>query len=194
MAKTSFYSIAELNNLGLKAFGQKVLISRYAKIYGASNIKIGDNVRIDDFCVLSGRITLGSHIHIGAGTHLVAGSAGIEMENFSGLSGRSAVYATTDDYSGKTLTNVTIPGEFKNITEEKILIKKHAIIGTGSTILQGVIIGEGCSFSACSLINKSTEPWSIYAGSPARKIKDRQKKLLELEAQFLKKWSSVNDS
>lgn len=192
MEKTSFYTYEELKKLGLKSFGKKVLISRFAQIYGASNIEIGDNVRIDDFCILSGNLKLGSHIHIAAGTYLFAGSAGIEMENFSCLSGKCSIYAISDDYSGKTLTNSTIPDEFKNITEEKVLIKKHVLIGSGSTILPGVTIQEGSSTGAMTLVNKSLDSWGIYIGAPAKKIKDRKKDLLKLEIEFLNKWKKDN--
>lgn len=49
---TSFYSEEELRSIGLKSYGKNVLISRFARIYGAESISIGNNVRIDDFCIL----------------------------------------------------------------------------------------------------------------------------------------------
>jgi len=51
--------------------------------------------------------------------------------------------------------------------------------------MPGVNIGEGCSVGAMSLVNKSIEPWGIYFGVPARRIKERKKNILELERQFL---------
>lgn len=81
--KTSFYSEEELKEIGLKSYGKNVLISRNATIYGADKISIGDNVRIDDFCILSGNISLGSYIHIAAYCGLFGGDAGIIMEDFT---------------------------------------------------------------------------------------------------------------
>ena len=52
--------------------------------------------------------------------------------------------------------------------------------------MPGVILENGTSVGAASLVLKSTEPWSIYVGSPAKKIKERQKDLLKLEEIFLK--------
>lgn len=49
MSATSFLSENELKAIGFKCYGSNVLISRKASIYGAANISIGDNVRIDDF-------------------------------------------------------------------------------------------------------------------------------------------------
>ena len=74
----SFYSRNELLNLGLAAVGSNVLISRKASIYSPSTLTVGNNVRIDDFCILSGIITLGSNIHIAAFCALY-GKFGISM-------------------------------------------------------------------------------------------------------------------
>ena len=75
---TSFYTNDELLDLGFQCVGSHVLISRKASLYGTKGMQIGDNVRIDDFCILSGEITLGSNIHIGAYSALY-GSMGIEL-------------------------------------------------------------------------------------------------------------------
>lgn len=62
MSQTSFYSEEELRALGFKSIGKGCRISRKACFYGVESMSVGDNVRIDDFCILSGSITLGSHI------------------------------------------------------------------------------------------------------------------------------------
>jgi acetyltransferase-like isoleucine patch superfamily enzyme len=49
----AFYTNDDLKKLGFSSFGNNVLISDKASIYGANRIKIGNNVRIDDFCILS---------------------------------------------------------------------------------------------------------------------------------------------
>ena len=52
-------------------------------------------------------------------------------------------------------------------------------------IFPGVEIAEGCAIGALSIVNKSTEPWGIYFGTPVRRIKNRSKNLLELEEKYL---------
>jgi acetyltransferase-like isoleucine patch superfamily enzyme len=188
--KSSFYTPAELKKMPFKAIGKDVLISRYARIYGMKNIEIGSNVRIDDFCLLSGNIKIGSHVHISAYASLCGGDKKIVLENFVNISEKVVIFAKTDDFSGATLTNPTIPDKYKNVFEAEVVLKKHAIVGVGSSILPGVIMGEGSVLGAKSFLKKSTEPWSIYAGAPAKKIKDRQKGLLKLEKEFLKEYNS----
>lgn len=182
----SFLSRDELNQTGFKSLGSNVLISRNASIYGAKYITIGDNVRIDDFCILSGNIVIGNYVHIAACCCLFGGKSGIEMKDFTGISSRSAVYADSDDYSGIALTNPTIPDKFRCVTGGKVTFEKHVLVGTGSTILPNVNLGEGVSVGSMSLVNKSLEPWGIYVGIPCHFIKDRSKKVLELETQMKK--------
>lgn len=181
---TSFYTKSELANLGLKSFGENVLISKKCSIYSPEKITIGNNVRIDDFCLLSGNITLENYIHIAAYCGLFAGDAGIIFKDFSGLSSRCAIYAMTDDYSGNFLTNPMVLDEDRNIIKGKVIIGKHCVVGTGSTILPNVELGEGCSFGAMCLINQNTPPWGIYVGIPCKRIRERSKKVLDLEKKY----------
>lgn len=182
----SFYSNEEIKNMGFKSCGHNVLISKKTSIYGAGNISIGSNVRIDDFCILSGNINLGNYIHIAAATLLYGGEAGIRIGDFSTISSRSAVYALSDDYTGEFMTNPMIEDKYKNVTQKKVEIGKHVIVGTNSTILPGVKINDGVAVGACSLINKECLPWKLYVGSPATIRKDRKKDILDLEKEIIK--------
>lgn len=182
---SSFYLDEEIQNIGLKSYGKNVKISRHACFYGAENIMIGNNVRIDDFCILSGKIIMGDNIHVAAYTALYGGSDGIIIEDFANLSSRVSVYSVSDDYTGETMTNPTIPDEYKNVKSEAVRIGTHVIIGASSVVLPGVYLKEGSSFGAFSFINHSSEPWSINAGIPFKKIKNRSKNLLELEKKYI---------
>ncbi|MFI3326699.1 MAG: acyltransferase, partial [Clostridia bacterium] len=111
----SFYSQEELESIGFKSFGKNVLISRKVSIYGAKNISIGNNVRIDDFCILSGKITLGNYIHVSAYSSIFAGEAEVVFKDFVTFSSRSIVYAVSDDYSGEHMTNPMVPEKYINV-------------------------------------------------------------------------------
>lgn len=181
----SFYSDVELKELGLKSIGENVLISRKCSIYDATEISIGNNVRIDDFSILSGRIEIGNYVHIAAGCYLFAGNAGIKLDDFSGISSRSAIYAVSDDYSGNFMTNPVIPDEYRQVNAKSVNIQKHGLVGSGSTILPGADIAEGTAIGAMSLVTKKTQAWKIYSGVPARIIAEREKNLLNLEKKFV---------
>ena len=183
---TSYYSEEELKKFGFCKIGQNVFISRKSSIYGCENISIGNNVRIDDFCILSGHIEIGDYIHIAAFTALYGGKDGIFIEDFANLSSRISVYSISDDYSGETMTNRMIPDKFKNVKSAPVYIGKHAIIGASCVVLPGVRIAEGSSFGSFSLINSDSEEWSINVGIPAHKMKERSRELLNMEQKFMK--------
>ena len=184
---TSFYNKAELSKLGFKSLGYNVLISKKTSLYGIDRITIGNNVRIDDFCVLSagkGGIVIGNYIHIAVYSSLI-GEGKITLDNFSGVSSKVSIYSSNDDYTGNFMTNSTIPTKLKGVTHADVRICKHALVGSGSIILPGVTLNEGCVVGALSLVNKDCDEFSIYKGNPAKKIVERSRELLKLEKEFL---------
>jgi acetyltransferase-like isoleucine patch superfamily enzyme len=181
----AYHTRAALEAIGFRSLGKKVLISDKTSIYNADQMDIGDNARIDDFCVLSGKISIGRNVHIAVFCNVAGGEAGVIMEDFSGLAYACQVFSQSDDYTGRTLTNPTIPDEFKRETKAVVVIGKHSIVGASSIIVPGVKLAEGTAVGAMTMVTKSTDPWSIYFGVPAKKIKDRHKDLLKLEARYL---------
>jgi len=180
----TYYQIEQLDAMGFKRLGKNVKISTKASIYNHDQIDIDDNSRIDDFCVLSGKISIGKNVHIAPMCLLAGGQMGIRMEDFSGLAYKVLAFTQSDDYTGETLTNPTVDSKYKSETKASIKLDRHVIIGAASTIFPGVHVAEGCAVGAMTLVNKSTTPWGIYLGNPARRIKSRKKDLLELEKKF----------
>ena len=186
-----YFTSKNLRKFGFKNIGDDVFIAKDAIIIGFPNISIGNNVKIDSnvtFAASSGFLSIGSNIHIGGGTHLSC-SGSIEIEDFVTISQGVKIYSASDDYSGESLTNPTITGKYKKIHREKVTIERHVIIGSNSVVLPGSNLLIGSAVGALSLVNGNLDSWSIYAGNPARKIRDRSKNLLNLERQFL---SEVN--
>lgn len=176
----------QLEKMGFKELGKDVKVSDKAAIYNPECIVVGDYSRIDDFCVVSGNVTLGSFVHIAPFCLIAGGEKGVVMEDFSGLAYGVQVFTQSDDYSGRTLTNPTVRDEYKNERKKTVRIRKHVIVGAGSMVFPGVELAEGCSVGAMSLVNKTTKPWGVYVGNPARRVKDRKQDLLKLESKFLK--------
>lgn len=186
----AFLSHEELKKIGFKKFGLKVLISDRASIYGAENITIGDNVRVDDFCILSaveGSIELGSHIHIAAYSCLF-GSAGIVMGDFSGLSSFVSIYSASDNYNGDYLIGPTMDKDLTNVISCKTVIGKYATCGSHAVVLPGASLGEGSILGSQSLAIKPLLDWTIYSGSPAKILKERKKGLLDKAKLMEERW------
>jgi acetyltransferase-like isoleucine patch superfamily enzyme len=180
--------IKNLDSIGFKKFGKNVLISDKVSIYNPQNIELGDNVRIDDFCVISAgkSIVIGNNVHIACYSSLI-GQGEIIMDDFSGLSSRVSVYSSSDDYSGEFLTNPTVDSEFTGVISKPVYLGKHVIVGAGSVILPGVSLQNGVAVGSLSLVTKSFEEYKIIGGLPAKFIKERKRKIEELEWSYLKK-------
>lgn len=172
-----------LEALGFASIGDNVRLSDRASIYGAERIHIGSNVRIDDFCVLSageGGIVLGDYIHIAVYSSLI-GAGKISLADFCNISSRVSIYSSSDDYSGEWMTNPMVPHKFTNVSNADVRLGKHVIVGSGTVVLPGVCIEDGVSVGALSLVNKRCDAFGIYAGVPARRLKERSRNLLDLE-------------
>lgn len=176
-----FFSKEELKSIGFDSLGSNVLISNKVSIYNPRNIRIGSNVRIDDFCIISAGecgIEIGNYVHIACYVSLI-GKELIKLNDFVGISSKTAVYSSSDDYSGNYLTGPTIPNKYKNIDNRPVFFESHSIIGAGCVILPGVTIGEGTAIGALSLVSISVDPWCIYSGAPLKFIKKRNKEMLK---------------
>lgn len=176
-----------IEKMGFASVGENVQISDRASFYGACQISLGSNIRIDDFCVLSagmGGISVGGHVHIAVYSSLI-GAGRITLSDFCNISSRVAIYSSNDDYSGATMTNPTVPREYTGVTHADVFLGKHVIVGSGSIVLPGVTLEEGVAVGALSLVHKRCEAFGIYAGNPAKRIKERKRDLLKLEQRFM---------
>ena len=179
----SFYSEKELKMLGINSYGTNVLISKKCSIYSPKNIQIGNNVRIDDFCILSGKIKIGNNVHISAFNALY-GKFGIEIYDYCGISPRCTLFSATDDFSGEFMISPMVDEKYTNVTGGKIILKDFCQIGANSIVMPSVTFEEGAVAGAFSFVKENLEEWSIYAGIPAKKIKVRNKRILELEKEL----------
>jgi galactoside O-acetyltransferase len=176
-----------LEDMGFESVGKNVSLSDKASFYNCAAISIGDNVRIDDFCVLSagvGGISVGNNVHIAVFSSLM-GAGAILLEDFCNISSRVAIYSSTDDYSGATMTNPTVPPEYTGVEHADVWLGKHVIIGTGSVVLPGTRLEMGVAVGALSLIKENCPAFGLYAGVPAKRLKERKRDLLEYEKRYL---------
>ena len=182
-----FLSGFDLKGMRFKYLGKNVKISSKVSFYSPQNISIGDNVRIDDYCVLSGGsgLVIGSYIHIAVHCSFFAGS-GIELQDFSGVGAYSLLLSESDDYTGRSLTGPQIPMKYKpDYKKGKIILEKYTCLGARTTIMPGVTMCEGSVTGAHTLITKDCDPWWIYVGVPAKKLKEREDDMVRLAADFL---------
>ena len=163
-----------------RACGEDVRIFPYARILSPETISIGDSVIIDDFVLLAG----GAETRIGSFAHLASfssylGGGRLVLEDYAGVSSGTRIYTGTDDFLGGSLTGPTIPPPYRQPVRSFVKIGRFAVVGANCVVLPGVTIGEGCAIGALSLVSRDCEPWTVYAGTPARPIKARPRERVE---------------
>lgn len=186
----AYLTEVQLAEIGFFSLGHNVLISDKVSIYGANRIRIGSNVRIDDFCILSageGGIDIGSYIHIAVYSSLI-GAGKITLSDFCNISSKVAIYSSNDDYSGDYMTNPMISSEYTNVNHAPVFIDKHTLIGCGCVVLPGCKLAIGTVIGALSLVSEGfvTTDMMIYAGVPVKPIKKRKDTFLKYELMFTK--------
>lgn len=172
----------------LKHCGKNVIIGKTVRIRYPELVSIGDNCIIDDFTYISTALELRSNVHISSGTKIIGGrNSFVSFDEYSTTAPNVVLSAGTDDYSDGIATPM-VPLELKaNVQIGKIIIGRHCIIGSGSVVLPNVTFHDGACVGALSLVKRDLEAWSLYAGIPAKKIKERNKEnILSLEQKINK--------
>lgn len=142
--------------------GRSVKLSRFINLYGCA---VGDETKIGAFVEVQKNAAIGKRCKISSHTFICEG-------------------VTIEDYvfvgHGVTFTNDTYPraatpgGELQTEQDWKVattLVKQGASIGSGSTILSNLVIGENALVGAGSVVTKDVPPYAIVAGNPARVLR-----------------------
>jgi acetyltransferase-like isoleucine patch superfamily enzyme len=170
--------------------GENIKVYKHAVIVSPENMVLGSNIIIDDFVFIGShrRMILGNYVHVASHSSITGGGR-VMMGDFTALSSGVRLISGTDDYTGSSLTNPTIPAEFRNVLRGTIVLEPHVIIGSNAVILPDITVGEGSSVGAGSVVTRDLPPWGVYAGVPARLLKPRPKEpLLETEQRFFEKY------
>jgi len=165
-----YFISPELRQLGFARIGENCAISRNCTVVGLANITIDDNVRIDGFTSIiasGGPVRIGRHVQIGIGCTL-SGRGGITLEDYASLSHGAQILTAVDDFSGRGMTNSTLPPEMLRVTVAPVRIGRFVAIGAGAPVLPGVDIEEGAAVGAMSLVGAPLPGWRIYSGTRFR--------------------------
>ncbi len=179
-----------------RAAGRGMIIGRNVVIRHPKNIELGDNVTIDDLCLIDGRgagtdgvviedqviinrncmiqaktgpIRLGARTTIGSNSVIVS-MAGVEFGEAVLVAGNcyfSAGAYHVDDISSAVMDQ----GAY---SKGPIILGDNTWVGTGAIILDGVKVGEGAIIGAGAVVTKDVPDYAIVAGVPAKVIRMRQ--------------------
>jgi acetyltransferase-like isoleucine patch superfamily enzyme len=142
--------------------GQNVSIHAFVNLYGCS---IGDNSRVGAFVEIQKNANIGRNVKVSSHTFICEGVT-IEDEVFVGHN----VSFINDKYPRAT-TEIGTPQTEADWSVIKTVVKRGASIGTSSTILCGITIGENAVIGAGSVVTHDVPANAIVAGNPARMMR-----------------------
>ena len=136
--------------------GKNVHIAEKCDIRGIENISIGHGSSIGRGSILwttQARILIGNKVITGPNITIITGNHRIDL-------------------IGRYMADVTAD-EKRPEDDQDVIIRDDVWLGANTTILKGVTIAEGCVIAAGAVVTKSTEPYGVYAGVPAKRLADR---------------------
>lgn len=189
LLRSKFYPLI-LGKVGRNvAFGVNVAIRHPGKIL------IGDNVVIDDMCVLDAKgennrgLRIGNGVFIGRGTILTCHNGDIVIEDNCNIGFNCVIsslgsivikknnlmaaccYLVGGNHDSDRLD---IPILFQGRSAQGIVLDENIWLGAGVKVLDGVTIGRDCIIGAGAMVNENIPAWKIAVGTPAKVVKDRR--------------------
>lgn len=174
------------DNAQFRSCGADARVDDWVRITRPELIDIGDHVAIDFGFYCSVRMRVGDYVHISPLVSAVGGADGLlEIDNFITISSGSRLICNGETFSGEGLVGPFIPSEFRDRLKcAPIRMERFCGVASNAVIFAGCVIAEGSVVGAGAVVTKSTEPWTVYAGVPARPIKTRRADIMK---EFAKK-------
>lgn len=155
------------------SIGRNTLIESnitFKTLIGRGTVTIGNNCELKKGCQFlsyGGKITIGNYCSVNPYT-MIYGQGGVVIGNYVRIATHCVIIPSNHIFS-----SIDMPIFKQGLNNKGIVIEDDVWLGAGVVVLDGVRIAKGCIIGAGSVVNNDTEPYCIYVGSPARKIKTR---------------------
>lgn len=161
--------------------GNDVFINEDVYIKNINLANIGNHVAIDKGFYCTTQLYVGDYVHIAPYVVTIGGEkCKIFLNHFSFVAAGTKLIAGSESYIEDALIGPTIPIEYRAVKFTNIIFEKFSGCGVNCSIMPGVTLSEGSVIGANSVVTKTTEPWTVYVGNPAKPIKIRpNKKIFE---------------
>jgi acetyltransferase-like isoleucine patch superfamily enzyme len=186
---------ARLYPLLLGACGRNVTFGVNVVLRHPRKIRIGDDVAIDDGCVLDAKgganrgIEIGSRVFLGRNTLLACKDGDIVLEDGVNVSYNCAVFSASSVRigaetllaaycylvgGGHDFDRVDVPVVQQARPSRGITVGSGGWLGAGAIVLDGVTVGPSAIVGAHAVVMQDVPPFAIVAGAPARVVRDRR--------------------
>lgn len=138
---------------------------------------LGKHIAIDGGFHCTTALTIGDYVHISPHVAVIGGRrSSLTIGNFCFISVGSKIVCASEEFMGEGLIGPVIPEKYKdNVINKPVIFEDFSGVCANCVVLPGVTLGQGSIVGACSMVNRDTEPWTVYYGTPARPVKKRKK-------------------
>ncbi|MCA1565444.1 MAG: hypothetical protein LC803_07375 [Acidobacteria bacterium] len=159
------------------------IVSKNIRVRHPEHFNVGEHSIVDDFCYFSTRVQIGEFSHIASGCSVAGGVARLfQLGSYCSLSSGVKVWCTSDDFVNDIVAILPPWAEERGPIKEHlitgdVIMANFTAAGANSVIMPQNRIPEGTVIGSLSFVpsNFDFEPWSVYAGTPVRFIKRRNK-------------------
>jgi len=170
--------------------GKMVEIHEPVAIINPALISVSNFVRLSEFVYISAGLGthVGNFVHIANHASISGGGVCI-LEDFVGVCAGVRIITGSDDVAGSGIPTPTIPTElqpkYRSVYRSYVHCRSHVFLASNVIVHPGVTLGEGAVVASGSVVTHDLEPWGIFMGAPARRVKVRPaKKVLALQRQL----------
>jgi acetyltransferase-like isoleucine patch superfamily enzyme len=169
----------------------KPIISPHVRIRLPEHFEVGEYSIVDDFCYFSTRVRIGVCSHIASGCSVAGGpDHEFTLGDLCSLSSGVRILCTSDDFVNDVVTIVPEgAGPIKqHLIEGDVTLANYTAVGANTVVMPGNHVPEGTVIGALSFVPAgfAFEPWSVYAGVPVRRLRDRNRETVNAQAEFLR--------
>lgn len=164
------------------------IISPNTRIRHPDSFEIGENSIVDDYCYFSTRVRIGDWSHIASGCSVAGGRDRLfVLGDFSSVSSGAKIWCTSDDFVNDLVTILPEGCEDvkDNLVSGDVVFGDYTAVGANAVVMPRNTVAEGCAIGALTFVPSefAFEPWSVYAGIPARLVarRNRDNVLRQLE-------------
>ena len=156
------------------------MISPNIRVRVPEHFIVGEDSIVDDYCYFSTRVRIGRASHVASGCSVAGGASHqFTLGDYSSLSSGGENWCTSGDFVNDIVTIVpAAAGTVKtHLIEGDVVIGNFTAVGSNSVVMPGNEIPDGTVIGALSFVPPrfTFEPWSVYAGTPIRLIRRRNK-------------------
>lgn len=160
------------------------IISQHIRVRHPQHFAVGEHSIVDDFCYFSTRVHIGRCSHIASGCSVAGGGERyFELGDYCSLSSGVKIWCTSDDFVNDLVT--IIPGNYPEIKQHVIsgdvIFENYTAVGSNAVVMPNNRIPVGTVIGALSFVPPAFDfrPWSVYAGTPIRYLRPRNRPSVE---------------